>query len=77
MTMSNLVREIAQDFHSNLRFSKDAIDAVHSAVEAFGIEMFEGAGKISNIARKQTLLSKHFRAVNPEIWKDVPVVGSQ
>jgi histone H3/H4 len=37
-----LVREIAQDFKTDLRFQSSAIGALQEAVEAYLVSLFEG-----------------------------------
>ena len=41
LPVSRLIREIAQDFKMNLRFQANAITALHEAIEAYAVGLFE------------------------------------
>jgi histone H3/H4 len=41
-SFQRLVREIAQDFKTDLRFQSSAIGALQEAVEAYLVSLFEG-----------------------------------
>ena len=64
---TNLVREIAQDFKSDLRFQSTAFLAMQEAAEAFHIALFEDAnlcaihGKRVTIMPKDVQLAKRIR----------------
>ena len=53
-----LVREIAQDFKSDLRFTSQAIECLQTACEAFVIRRFENANKGAIHARRVTIMPK-------------------
>jgi histone H3 len=42
ISFQRLVREIAQDFKTDLRFQSSAIGALQEAVEAYLVSLFEG-----------------------------------
>ncbi len=42
LSFQRLVREIAQDFKTDLRFQSSAIGALQEAVEAYLVSLFEG-----------------------------------
>jgi histone H3 len=53
-----LVREIAQDFHSSLRFQSEAILALQEAAEAFVVGLMEHGQLCAIHARRVTLFPK-------------------
>jgi len=55
-----LVREIAFDFKSDLRWEKEALEALHVDAEAFMIENFDRGNKRRKINHKSTLTREHF-----------------
>jgi len=46
LPFQRLVREIAQDFKTDLRFQSSAIGALQEAVEAYLVSLFEGIGSL-------------------------------
>lgn len=54
LPFQRLVREIAQDFKTDLRFQSSAIGALQEAVEAYLVSLFEGTLFHSSIAHCQT-----------------------
>ena len=55
MPFQRLVREIAQDFKTDLRFQGQAIIALQEASEAHIVEMFEHANLCALHAKRQTI----------------------
>lgn len=55
---ARLVREIAQDYKSDLRFQSTAVLALHEAAEAFLIGTFEDAYLCTLHAKRVTLMPK-------------------
>lgn len=55
LPLQRLVREIAQDYKEDVRFTGRAFDALHEAVESFAIRMFEGSGNYTCISKLMTL----------------------
>ena len=53
-----LVREIAQDFKSDLRFSADAFEVLQVACEAFVVSRFENANLCAIHAKRVTVMVK-------------------
>ena len=53
-----LVREIAQDFRSDLRFQSSAILALQEASEAYLVHLFEDANVCAIHARRVTVMPK-------------------
>ena len=58
LPFSRLVREIAQDFKSDLRFNDNAIMALQEASEAYMVGLFEDSNKCAIHARRVTLFPK-------------------
>src|SRR6516165_6865588 len=55
-----LVREIAQDFKSDLRFQSSAIGALQESVEAYLVSLFEDTNLCAIHARRVTIREWHF-----------------
>lgn len=55
---ARLVREIAQDFKSDLRFEKRAIIALQEASEAYLVALFEDANLCAIHAKRVTIMPK-------------------
>ena len=53
-----LVREIAEDFHSDLRFQSFAIAALHEAAEAHLVALFQDANLCAIHAKRVTIFPK-------------------
>ena len=53
-----LVREIAQDFKSELRFTAEAVECLQTACEAFVVRRFENANKCAIHAKRVTIQPK-------------------
>ena len=64
MAMQRLIREVAQDFKSDLRFQSNAVLAIHEAAEAFLVEIFEQANLSAIHANRVTVTQKDIRLVN-------------
>jgi histone H3 len=58
LPFSRLVREIAQDFKSDLRFNDNAIMALQEASEAYLVGLFEDSNKCALHAKRVTLMPK-------------------
>jgi histone H3 len=58
-----LVREIAQDFKTDLRFQESAIDALQEATEAHAIDILELANRVAIHAGRETVQPKDIRLV--------------
>jgi histone H3 len=53
-----LVREIAQDFKTDLRFEKDAILAIQEAAEAYLVGLFEDTNLCAIHTKRVTIMPK-------------------
>ena len=58
LPMSRLIREIAQDFKTDLRFQSSAIGALHEAVEAYLVELLEDTNLCCIHAKRVTIMPK-------------------
>ena len=58
LAMSRLIREIAQDFKTDLRFQSLAIGALHEAAEAYLIELLEDTNLCAIHAKRVTIMPK-------------------
>ena len=58
LPMSRLIREIAHNFKSDLRFQASAIGALHEAMEAYLVGLFEDTNLCTIHARRVTIMPK-------------------
>ena len=58
LPFARLVREIAQDFKSNLRFNPDALLALQEATESFMVGLFEDSNRCAIHGKRVTLMTK-------------------
>ena len=58
LPIARLIREIAQDFKTELRFQKDAIAALHEAVEDYCVKLFEDTNLCAIHAKRVTIMPK-------------------
>ena len=58
LPFSRLVREIAQDFKTDLRFQPQAIGALHEAAEAYLVGLFEDTNLCAIHAKRVTIMPK-------------------
>ncbi len=58
-----LVREIANDFKLNLRFSADAFEALQHSTEAYLVDLFQAAILCSVVAKREILSNKDLSLV--------------
>jgi len=58
LPFQRLVREIAQDFKSDLRFQSSAIGALQESVEAYLVSLFEDTNLCAIHAKRVTIQSK-------------------
>src|ERR1700737_2000271 len=61
LPFQRLVREIAQDFKTDLRFQSSAIGALQEAVEAYLVSLFEGIFHLSACANPRYQSLRHPR----------------
>src|ERR1700709_2908071 len=62
LPFQRLVREIAQDFKSDLRFQSSAIGALQESVEAYLVSLFEDTNLCAIHAKRVTIQSVSFMA---------------
>lgn len=55
LSMERLVREIAQEYKTDLRFQGDAIEALQQASEDFIVDLFKKANVIRAHSKRETL----------------------
>jgi len=58
LPFQRLVREIAQEFKTDLRFQREAIDAVQEAAEAYLVGLFEDTNLCAIHAKRVTIMPK-------------------
>ena len=58
LPVARLIREIAQDFKTDLRFQASAIGALHEAMEAYLVGLFEDTNLCTIHARRVTIMPK-------------------
>ena len=58
LPFQRLVREIAQDFKTNIRFQSSAILALHESAEAYLIGLFEDTNMCAIHAKRVTIMPK-------------------
>ena len=58
LPFQRLVREIAQEFKNDLRFTSQALAAVHEASEAYLISLFEDTNLCAIHAKRVTIMPK-------------------
>ena len=58
LPFQRLVREIAQDFQTDLRFRRDSILALQEAAEAFLVALFEDTNLCAIHAKRVTIMPK-------------------
>jgi histone H3 len=58
LPFQRLVREIAQDFHNDLRFQSTAIGALQEAAESYLIRLFEDTNLCAIHAKRVTIMPK-------------------
>ena len=61
LPFQRLVREIAQDFNSNLRFQTSAISALQEASESYIVGLFEDTNLCAIHARRVTIMPKDIK----------------
>ena len=63
LPFQRLIREIAQDFKTDLRFQSGAILALQEAAEAFLVQLFESVNLCAIHRGRQTIAPKDFYLV--------------
>lgn len=58
LPFQRLVREVAQDFKSELRFQQSAVLALQEAAEAYLVSIFEDTNRCAIHARRVTIMPK-------------------
>lgn len=57
-SMQRLVKEIAQDYTNDIRFTREALNAIHEASEAYLINLFEDSVLCMAHAKRKTVYRK-------------------
>lgn len=60
LPFQRLVREIAQDFKTDLRFQSSAIGALQESAEAYLVSLFEDTNLAAIHAKRVTIQVSHF-----------------
>jgi histone H3 len=58
LPFQRLVREIAQDYKTDVRFQASAIDALQEATESYMVSLFEDANLCAIHAKRVTIMQK-------------------
>ena len=61
LPFQRVVREIAQDFNSNLRFQSSAISALQEATESYIVALFEDTNLCAIHAKRVTIMPKDMK----------------
>jgi len=64
LTFRQLVQSIADDFKSDLRFQREATDALQEAAEMLLIGRFKKCSRLSELCRMDTLRKEHWDFLN-------------
>ena len=67
LPFSRVVREIAQDFKTDLRFQSEAIGALQEAAEAYLVGLFEDTNLCAIHVRRVTIMPKDIQLAH-RIW---------
>jgi histone H3 len=60
---ARLVREIAQDYKTDLRFQGEALLALQEAVEAYMVGLMEDSNKVAIHAKRVTIMPKDMQLI--------------
>lgn len=63
LPFQRLVREIAEDFKTNLKFKSEALGAIHEACEAFLVGLFEDANLCAIHSKRVTIMPRDIQLV--------------
>lgn len=63
LSFSRLVREVAQDYKSDLRFTEEAFEAIQTAAEAYLIDLFSNTNKITIAKGNDTITPADMQVV--------------
>ncbi|XP_017472418.1 PREDICTED: histone H3-like [Rhagoletis zephyria] len=66
LPFQRLVREIAQDFKTDLRFQSSAVMALQEASEAYLVGLFEDTNLCVIHAKRETIMPKNMRRIRGE-----------
>jgi histone H3 len=67
LPFQRLVREIAQDFKSDLRFQSSAIGALQESVEAYLVSLFEDTNLCAIHAKRVTIRKSQLKLISPSL----------
>ena len=66
--LQRLVREIAQDFKSDLRFQSSDIEALQESAEAYPVSLFGDTNMCAIHAKRVTIQTKDMQAGPEQFW---------
>ena len=69
LPFQRLVREIAQDFKTDLRFQSSAVLALQEAAEAYLVGLFEDTNLAAIHAKRVTIMPKDIQPRSPHPWR--------
>ncbi|CAL2040143.1 unnamed protein product [Caenorhabditis brenneri] len=69
LPFQRLVREIAQDFKTDLRFQSSAVMALQEAAEAYLVGLFEDTNLCAIHAKRVTIMPKDIQLARPKLLK--------
>ena len=69
LPFQRLVREIAQDFKTDLRFQSSAVLALQEAAEAYLVGLFEDTNLAAIHAKRVTIMPQRHPAGPPHPWR--------
>ncbi|XP_069092275.1 histone H3.3 [Pleurodeles waltl] len=72
LPFQRLVREIAQDFKTDLRFQSAAIGALQEASEAYLVGLFEDTNLCAIHAKRVTIMPKDIQLARRNTWRTPP-----
>ena len=78
LPFQRLVREIAQDFKTDLRFQSSAVMALQEACEAYLVGLFEDTNLCAIHAKRVTIMPKDIqlaRRIRGEITENAPILA--
>ena len=70
-TFNRIIREIAADFKSDLRFSREALEAIQVASEEHMTRVLRRAMRNANHARRSTIQAADMHAINDDDGGDI------
>ena len=63
VSFCRVVRSIAEEYREGIRFTAKALEALHEGTEAYVVEIFTEANKLTVLEKMETIMMRHMRAV--------------